>query len=97
MSPVTVFFRTLLKSSAIFIGTAAIFLHPSLEWRGNALDRTTVGAQQGARQAAIAALVVALNDPDARVRSTAADALGELRATARIVAVQPMLRLAVPR
>ena len=30
MSPVTVFFRTLLKSSAIFIGTAAIFLHPSL-------------------------------------------------------------------
>jgi HEAT repeat protein len=96
MSPVTVFFRTLLKSSAIFIGTAAVFLHPSLEWHG-AVDRTTVGAQPGARQAAIAALVVALNDPDARVRSTAADALGELRATARIVAVQPMLCLVVPR
>jgi HEAT repeat protein len=81
MSPVTVFFRTLLKSSAIFIGTAAIFLHPSLEWR-SAVDRTTVGAQQGARQAAIAALIFALNDPDPRVRATAADALHDIQTTA---------------
>ena len=46
MNPVTVFFRTLLKSSAIFIGATAIFLHPSLEWRGAAIDRTTVGANR---------------------------------------------------
>ena len=31
MSPLTVFIRTLLKSSAIFIGTTAIFLNPRLE------------------------------------------------------------------
>src|SRR5438034_726120 len=74
MNPVIVFFRTLLKSSAIFIGTASVFLHPSLDWRG-AVDRTTVGAQPEARHAAIAALIVALNDPDARVRSLAADAV----------------------
>jgi HEAT repeat protein len=78
MSPLTVFFRTLLKSSAIFIGTAAIFLHPSLEWRGVG-DRTIVGAQPGARQAAIAALLVALNDPDTSVRSSAAAALHEIQ------------------
>jgi HEAT repeat protein len=80
MSPVNVFFRTLLKSSAIFVGTAAIFLHPSLEWRGNALDRTTVGAQQGAREAAIAGLIALLKDPEAAVRAQAADTLGELEA-----------------
>ena len=32
MSPLTVFVRTLMKSSAICLGAAAIFLHPSLEW-----------------------------------------------------------------
>ena len=79
MSPVTVFFRTLLTSSAIFIGTAAVFLHPSLEWRSVGVDRTAVSAQPGARQAALAALMIALNDSDARVRMTAADALRELQ------------------
>lgn len=78
MSPVTVFFRTLLKSSAIFIGAAAIFLHPSLEWRSGAVDRATVGAQQSAREAAIAALIDALKDQNAGVRVSAIDALGEI-------------------
>jgi HEAT repeat protein len=78
MSPLTVFFRTLLKSSAIFIGTAAIFLHPSLEWRGGAADRTTVGAQQGAHDAAVTALIAALKDADQGVRVKAIDALGEI-------------------
>jgi HEAT repeat protein len=80
MSPVTVFFRTLLKSSAVFIGAAAIFLHPSLEWRGTAVDRTAVGAQQGAREAAVAGLIALLKDPDPGVRSQAADTLAELEA-----------------
>jgi HEAT repeat protein len=79
MSPVTVFFRTLLKSSAIFIGTAAIFLHPSLDWRGRAMnERTTVDAQQGPAEAAVDGLIAALKDSDAGVRRAAADALGEL-------------------
>lgn len=78
MSPVTVFFRTLLKSSAIFIGAAAIFLHPSLEWGGRAVDRATVGAQQSAREAAIAALIDALTDQNTNVRIAAMDALGEI-------------------
>ena len=53
MSPVTVFFRTLLKSSAIFIGAAAIFLHPSLEWRSaaQASRRRTRGLGVSAQQA----------------------------------------------
>ena len=80
MSPFTVFFRTLLKSSAIFIGTAAIFLHPSLEWRGTAVDRTTVGAQQGAREAAVAGLIALLKDSEPGVRAQAADTLAELEA-----------------
>ena len=78
MSPLTVFFRTLLKSSAIFIGTAAIFLHPSLEWRSGAADRTTVGAQQDARDAAVTGLIAALKDADQGVRVKAIDALGEI-------------------
>ena len=86
MSPLTVFFRTLLKSTAIFVGTAAIFLHPSLEWRG-AADRTTVGAEPGARQAAIAALLVALHDPDTSVRSGAAAALREIQTPALTEAI----------
>jgi len=78
MSPTTVFFRTLLKSSAIFIGAAMIFLHPSLEWRGGAVDRATVGAQQGARDAAITGLVGALADENSDVRVAAIDALGDI-------------------
>jgi hypothetical protein len=56
MSPVTVFFRTLLKSSAILVGAATIVLNPALEWRsatqatGSALPGTIVGAQQAARR-----------------------------------------------
>ena len=32
MSPTAVFFRTLLKSSAIFLGAGVIFINPSLDW-----------------------------------------------------------------
>jgi HEAT repeat protein len=80
MNPVTVFLRTLLKSSAIFIGATAIFLHPALEWRGTAVDRTAVGAQQGAREAAVAGLIALLKDPEPGVRAQAADTLAQLEA-----------------
>ena len=47
MSPLAVFVRTLLKSSAIFIGATAIFLHPQLEWRTADDSRRVVGAAPG--------------------------------------------------
>ena len=87
MSPVTVFFRTLLKSSAIFVGAAAVFLHPSLEWRGATAERTTVGAQQRFSEAAVDALIGALSDTDAGVRLQAAHALGTLNVTRSVPAL----------
>ena len=33
MTPLTVFYRTLMKSSAVFLGAGWIMLHPSLDWR----------------------------------------------------------------
>ena len=80
MSPVAVFIRTLLKSSAIFIGAAAIFLHPSLEWRPAAAlgGGTSVGAQQSGSEAAVDALIIALKDSDAGVRREAARALAQM-------------------
>jgi hypothetical protein len=66
MSPLAVFVRTLLKSSAIFIGTATIFLHPGLEWRS--ATQGIVGARQGASEAAVDGLIAALKDTDAGVR-----------------------------
>ena len=64
MSPVTVFFRTLVRTSAMFLGAAAMFLHPPLEWRA-ASHGTVVGAQQGASEAAIDGLIGLLKDTDA--------------------------------
>src|SRR4029078_8871893 len=84
MSPVPVFFRTLLKSSAIFIGAATIFLNPGLEWRsgtqatGSAPRGTSVYTAQGGREGTVDALIVALKDTDAGVRRQAARALTEL-------------------
>jgi HEAT repeats len=88
MSPVTVFFRTPLKSSAIFVGAAAIFLHPSLEWRsGGTAERTSVGAQQRLSESAVNGLIGALSDPDAGVRKQAAHALGSLGAADAVPAL----------
>ena len=75
------FFRTLLKSSAIFIGAATIFLHPSLEWRSDASDRRRSRADRASAprrrgsEAAIDGLIVALKDTDAGVRRQAVRAL----------------------
>jgi HEAT repeat protein len=88
MSPVTVFFRTLLKSSAIFVGAAAIFLHPSLDWRSGATaERTSVGAQQRLSESAVNGLIGALSDTDAGVRKQAAHALGSLGAADAVPAL----------
>ena len=69
MTPLAVFVRTLMRTSAIFIGVTAVMLHPSLEWRssGNGTQQSAsradglgVTAQQSPTEAAIDALVGAL-------------------------------------
>jgi HEAT repeat protein len=71
MTPLAVFFKTLSRTSAIFIGTAIMFLHPPLEW-GTA---RSLSATKGPRQATIDSLVGAMRDPDASVRREVARAL----------------------
>ena len=74
MTPLTVFFRTLMKSSAIFVGAGYIMLHPSLDLRSTA--RGGVTAQKSPAEAAVDGLVAALKDSDPGVRRQAAAALG---------------------
>ena len=45
MSATAVFFRTLMKTSAIFIGTAIVFLHPPLD---STSSRGVTAVQSGA-------------------------------------------------
>src|SRR5687768_16023962 len=88
MTPLVVFVRTLMKTSAIFIGVAAVMLHPSLEWSASSTTQQTsaeeardglgVTAGQAPAEAAIDGLVGALKDVDAGVRRQAAAALGEI-------------------
>ncbi len=87
MTPLTVFYRTLMKSSAVFLGAGWIMLHPSLDWRpasarsaagGWSLAGTGVTAQKSPTEAAIDGLVLALKDTDPGVRRQAAAALGQL-------------------
>src|SRR4051812_38116315 len=100
MSPAVVFIRTLLRSSAIFIGTAAIFLHPSLEWRSATASQgaagMSVGAQQGATDAAVDALIAALKDADAGVRREAAHALAQLNSRRAAPALAAAMKDADP-
>ena len=74
MTPMAVFIRTLLKTSAIFIGTTIVFLHPPLDWT----PARTVTAQKSPAESAIDALVLALHDSDRYVRRTAAASLARL-------------------
>ena len=88
MSTLAVFVRTLMKTSAVFIGATTIFLHPSLDWsargaaarqsRAYGLDGLAVTAGQSPSESAIDGLVAALKDTDAGVRRQAAAALGGL-------------------
>ena len=73
MSPVTVFYRTLLRSSAMFLGAAAIFLHPPSEWSSAAgtSSSSRLAATQSPTESAVDGLVGALKDSDAGVRRQA--------------------------
>ena len=82
MTPLAVFVRTLLKTSAVFIGVTTVMLHPSFEWsRASGLSTSStrvVTARQSPAEAAVDALVAALKDTDAGVRRQAAAALGDI-------------------
>lgn len=80
MTPLAVFVRTLMKTSAIFLGASWIVLHPSLDWLSRA---SSVTAQQGPRDAALAGLRLALADQDPMVRRQAATALARIRTAPR--------------
>src|SRR5258708_32373708 len=90
MSPVTVFIRTLLKSSAIFIGAATIVLNPALEWRST--THAVVGAQQAGSEAAIDGLIALLRDTDAGVRRAAVSPLAELNSRRAVPALSSALK-----
>jgi hypothetical protein len=46
MTPLTVFVRTLMKTSAIFIGVTAVFLHPRLDWSASSGARAQRGSTE---------------------------------------------------
>lgn len=76
MTPLAVFVRALMKTSAIFIGATWIVLHPSLDWSSR---NTLVTAQLGPRETALTGLRYALADQDPVVRRQAAIALARIR------------------
>ena len=88
MSPLTVFLKTLAKSSAIFLGVGLIFLNPSLEWSGS----RAVTAQKSPAEAAVDALTAALKDSDAGVRKQATFALGQMKTSRAVPALIEALK-----
>jgi len=92
MTPLAVFVRTLLRTSAIFIGTTIVFLHPPFEstsWR-------TVTAVQSGNELAVDALIGAMTDSDAGVRRQVAASLGAIANPRALPALRMMLHDAEP-
>src|SRR5688500_14187569 len=88
MSPLTVFIRTLAKSTAIFLGAALICINPSLSLTGT----RPVTAQKSPPEAATDALIGALKDSDAEVRKQSAPALQQNRYPGAVLALIDALR-----
>ncbi len=80
MSPLTVFVRTLLKSSAICFGIAIAVVQPTVR-------PPRAIAQKSPSQAATDGLIAALKDSDAGVRAHVATALGSLGNAAAVPAL----------
>ena len=99
MSPLAVFVRTLLRTSAVFIGTTIVFLHPPSEWsagrRAMAGGRTVTAAKSGSEMA-VDALIGIMNDCDAGVRRQAAASLGTIANPRALPALRMMLHDAEP-
>ena len=92
MTPLAVFIRTLLRTSAIFIGTTMVFLHPPNEWTG----ARTVSAGPSGREMAVDALISVMNDSDAGVRRQVAASLGTSANARALPALRMMLHDAEP-
>lgn len=92
MSPLTVFVRTLLKSSAICLGIALAVVQPSVD-EGASRQAT---AHPSPTEAAIDGLLVALDDADPGVRGYAAAALGKLRSRRAVPALIDVVRDSQP-
>jgi hypothetical protein len=92
MTPLAVFIRTLLRTSAIFIGTTMVFLHPPSEWAGG----RTVSAVPAGREMAVDALIAVMNDSDAGVRRQVAASLGTSANPRALPALRMMLHDAEP-
>jgi HEAT repeat protein len=84
MTPLAVFIRTFLRTSAIVVGVTTVFLNPPLEWSAG----SAATAQKSPVESAVDGLIVALKDPDVDVRCQAAWALGRTRKTR---AVDPLI------
>jgi len=99
MSPLAVFVRTLLRTSAIFIGTMLVFLHPPSEWSAGRItlagERTVTAAKSGSEMA-VDALIGVINDSDAGVRRQAAASLGTIANPRALPALRMMLNDAEP-
>src|SRR5215203_3182463 len=100
MSPLAVFVRTLLRTSAIFIGTTFVFLHPPSEWSARTLtawnaERTVTAAKSG-NEMAVDALLGVINDCDPGVRRQAAASLGAIANPRALPALRMMLHDAEP-
>ncbi|CAN5781730.1 hypothetical protein BH18ACI5_BH18ACI5_21950 [soil metagenome] len=92
MTPLAVFVRTLLRTSAIFLGTTIVFLHPPLEWGSG----RTVTAVQSGKEMAVDALIAVMNDSDAGVRRQVAASLGASVNPRALPALRMMLHDAEP-
>ena len=75
MSATAFFVRTLLKATAIFLGTTLVFVNPTFEWTAS---RGAVTAHKSPAKAAVDGLIAALQDENAAVRREAALALGRI-------------------
>ena len=82
MTPLTFFLKTLWKSSAVFLGVAMVFTHPTMNWSST---QQAVKAQKSPTEAAVDGLIATLKDTDAGVRRESAAALGRI-GNARAVA-----------
>lgn len=88
MSPLTVFVRTLLKSSAICLGIALAVVQPSVDFGPS----RRAAAHPSPAEAAVDGLLVALEDADPGVRGYAAAALGKLHSRRAVPALIDVVR-----
>jgi hypothetical protein len=89
MTPLTVFCRTLMKSSAVILGAAVAFLQPSFDWPAS---RHTVPPQQRPADAATALAFLALVPHIVEGSAATVQARGVREMTADLSSAEPVVR-----